>query len=116
MNATVLVVEDEVLIRVATCDELRARGYVVIEAVNADEAPSVLRSPVQVKLTTVNIYAQSQRLVVLQFRADGHESGHGGFSPRPLMIAQSETEAILGDEVRQRGGITLLSGPRNWLD
>jgi hypothetical protein len=54
--------------------------------------------------TTVNIYAQTQRLVALQFRADGHESGRGGFSPRPLMIAQSETEAILGDEIRHGGG------------
>lgn len=54
--------------------------------------------------TTVNIYAQSVRLVALQFRADGHESGRGAFSPRPLMIAQSETEAILGAEVRERGG------------
>jgi 4,5-epoxidase len=54
--------------------------------------------------TTVNIYAQSQRLVALQFRADGHESGRGAFSPRPLMIAQSETEGILGAEVHARGG------------
>ncbi len=54
--------------------------------------------------TTVNIYAQSQRLVALRFRADGHESGRGGFSPRPLMIPQSETEKILGAEVRARGG------------
>jgi CheY-like chemotaxis protein len=30
----------------------------------------------------------------LQFRADGHESGRGGFSRRALMIAQSETEEI----------------------
>ena len=55
MNATVLVVEDEVLIRVAACDELRARGYVVIEAVSADEALSVLRSPVQVNLVLTDL-------------------------------------------------------------
>jgi 2-polyprenyl-6-methoxyphenol hydroxylase-like FAD-dependent oxidoreductase len=55
--------------------------------------------------TTVNIYAQSRRLVALQFRADGHESGRGAFSPRPRMIAQSETEMILGAEVRERGGV-----------
>lgn len=54
--------------------------------------------------TTVNMYAQSRRLVSLQFRADGHESGRGAFQPRPLMIAQSETEEILGDVVRERGG------------
>ena len=55
MNATVLVVEDEVLIRLAACDELRARGYVVIEAVNADEALSVLRSPVQVNFVLTDL-------------------------------------------------------------
>lgn len=54
--------------------------------------------------TTVNIYAQSQRLVALHFRAGGHESGRGGFSPRPLMIPQNETEKILGAEVSARGG------------
>jgi CheY-like chemotaxis protein len=55
MNATVLVVEDEVLTRVAACEELRDRGYVVIEAVSADEALSVLRSPVQVHLVLTDL-------------------------------------------------------------
>jgi CheY-like chemotaxis protein len=55
MNATVLVVEDEVLIRVAARDELRDRGYVVIEAVSADEALSVLRSSVQVNLVLTDL-------------------------------------------------------------
>jgi 2-polyprenyl-6-methoxyphenol hydroxylase-like FAD-dependent oxidoreductase len=54
--------------------------------------------------TTVNMYAQSRRLVSLQFKTEGHESGCGAFQPRPLMIAQSETEEILGDVVRERGG------------
>ena len=54
--------------------------------------------------TTVNIYADSGKLVSLQFRADGHESGKLAFSPRPLMIAQSETEELLLQAVRARGG------------
>ena len=54
--------------------------------------------------TTVNIYADSRKLVSLQFRADGHASGKGAFAPRPLMIAQSETEELLLDAVRERGG------------
>ncbi len=54
--------------------------------------------------TTVNLYAKSRRLISLQFRADGHDSGRGAFSPKPLMIAQSDTEALLGGVVRERGG------------
>jgi CheY-like chemotaxis protein len=55
MNETVLVVEDEALIRVAACDELRDRGYGVIEAVSAEEALSVLRSPVEVDLVLTDL-------------------------------------------------------------
>lgn len=44
----VLVVEDEVLIRMAVSDYLRECGYSVIEAGNAAEALTVLDTPVQV--------------------------------------------------------------------
>ena len=40
----ILVVEDELLIRMMLSDELREAGYDVIEAFNADEALVVLRS------------------------------------------------------------------------
>ncbi len=46
----ILVVEDEVLIRLMVSDELRDAGYDVIEAYNADEALAVLKSPVRVDL------------------------------------------------------------------
>jgi CheY-like chemotaxis protein len=42
---TVLVVEDEVLIRMAISEYLRECGYRVIEAANADEALIVLQEP-----------------------------------------------------------------------
>nr|WP_202049853.1 response regulator [Microvirga mediterraneensis] len=42
---TVLVVEDEVLIRLVIADYLRECGYRVHEAVNAEEAVSILQSP-----------------------------------------------------------------------
>jgi CheY-like chemotaxis protein len=42
---TVLVVEDEVLLRYAIADYLRSCGYRVIEAVDADEALLVLQQP-----------------------------------------------------------------------
>ncbi|MDE2283131.1 MAG: response regulator [Hyphomicrobiales bacterium] len=40
--AAILVVEDEVLLRLAICDYLRDCGYKVIEAVSGDEAVIVL--------------------------------------------------------------------------
>jgi CheY-like chemotaxis protein len=40
----VLVLEDEVLIRIAIAEELRALGVIVIETVNADEAWSYLQA------------------------------------------------------------------------
>jgi len=42
---TVLVVEDEVLIRLVVADYLRECGYKVYEAVNAQEAIAMLQSP-----------------------------------------------------------------------
>jgi CheY-like chemotaxis protein len=41
---TVLIVEDEVLIRMLLCEALRASGYEVVEAANADEAMAVLET------------------------------------------------------------------------
>lgn len=46
----ILVVEDEVLIRLMVSDELRDAGYDVIEAYNADEALAVLQSDAHIDL------------------------------------------------------------------
>lgn len=43
-QATILVVEDEILTRAAVSEELRQQGYTVIESGTAEEALSVLRS------------------------------------------------------------------------
>ena len=44
-DETILVVEDEVLIRMVISEYLRECGYRVIEAVNADEAVALLKEP-----------------------------------------------------------------------
>ena len=49
-KTTILVVEDEVLTRMAVSDELREHGYSVIEAANAAEALCVLSGPTRVDL------------------------------------------------------------------
>jgi len=41
---TILVVDDEILLRLSIADEFRAHGYAVVEAANADEALSILQS------------------------------------------------------------------------
>ena len=41
-SSTILVVEDEVLVRMMIADELRNAGYTVLEASSADEALEVL--------------------------------------------------------------------------
>jgi CheY-like chemotaxis protein len=45
---TILVVEDEVLIRLTVSDYLRASGYQVIEASNADEALRLLEADISI--------------------------------------------------------------------
>jgi len=52
---TVLVVEDEILVRLMVADELRTAGFVVLEAINADEAMVVLQGPDPVDLLLTDV-------------------------------------------------------------
>ena len=56
-KATLLVVEDEILIRLATCDYLREQGFRVLEASNASEALSVFAAgePIERVFSDVNM-------------------------------------------------------------
>jgi CheY-like chemotaxis protein len=54
-QATILIVEDDVLVRAMTADELREQGYSVVEAASADEALSVLHSNVGVDLLMTDV-------------------------------------------------------------
>lgn len=53
--ATILVVEDEVLVRLMLADELRDQGYVVVEAASGDEAVALFRGGVQVDLVVTDV-------------------------------------------------------------
>jgi CheY-like chemotaxis protein len=52
---TILVVEDEILVRLWVTDELRANGFTVLEAANGDEAVQILSSAVAVDLVFTDI-------------------------------------------------------------
>src|SRR5215471_9099216 len=52
----ILVVEDEVLIRSAVADYLRASGYLVLEAANAAEAISVMAAEVPIHVVFSDIH------------------------------------------------------------
>lgn len=54
--------------------------------------------------TNVNIYSGPTRLVQLKFDGFGNQSGKDAFAPRAIMIPQSETERLLGELLRERGG------------
>jgi two-component system, response regulator PdtaR len=52
---TILVVEDEVLVRMAVAEELRQAGFTVIEVANPDQALDVLTHAFDVKLVLSDI-------------------------------------------------------------
>ncbi len=51
----ILVVEDEILIRIMLAEELRAAGYRVLETINADEALAILRSGAHIDLALTDV-------------------------------------------------------------
>ena len=55
--ATILVVEDEVLIRLSVADHLRDCGYRVVEAASGEEAQEILRTgePVEILFSDVDL-------------------------------------------------------------
>ena len=52
---TVMVVDDEVIARIVLADELRERGWSVVEAASADEALRVLQGGIRVDLMVTDI-------------------------------------------------------------
>jgi CheY-like chemotaxis protein len=54
-SSTILVVEDEILIRLTVADYLRECGFHVLEASNADEAVRVLEAGVEVDIVFSDI-------------------------------------------------------------
>jgi DNA-binding response OmpR family regulator len=70
----VLVVEDEILVRLAVSDHLRDAGYVVLEAANAAEALDVLAAgePVAVVFTDVQMPGPMDGLMLVGWVREHH--------------------------------------------
>ncbi len=67
--ATILVVEDEVLVRLMISEYLREFGYNVVEANNAAEATQILQSeePVEVVFTDIRMAGEMDGLALAQW-------------------------------------------------
>lgn len=72
---TVLVVEDEVLLRLSIADYLRENGFIVIEAATADEGRSVLGAGVNVDLvfSDINMPGSMDGVGLAQWLGSHHE-------------------------------------------
>ena len=66
---TILVVDDEVLLRWMVAEELRAKGFVVVEAANSDEARGILQTsaPISVVMTDVRMPGSMDGLGLAQW-------------------------------------------------
>ena len=53
---TILIVEDEVLVRWMMAEELRAQGFPVLEAANTDEALVILQTSTPVSLVITDVW------------------------------------------------------------
>lgn len=116
--ACVLVVEDEILIRVLVADELRAEGFSVVEAATAHEALSYFQAGVQVDLVLSDIDlpgALNGVDLIERLRAEAPDlptvltSGHSpgvhaadAFLPKPYDVGQAVAlvAALLQKETR----------------
>jgi CheY-like chemotaxis protein len=94
---TVLVVDDEVLIRLAIVEELRAAGLVAVEAANGDEAILILRMVNSIGLVITDVHMPGDtdgfaliawlrremphiKIIVISGRAVTHDVADAGYS------------------------------------
>ena len=100
---SILVVEDEFLVRLLICDELRLQRYAVIEAIDASEAIAILNSGVHIDLilTDVRMPGEIDGLGLLAFvRAN-----------QPLIPVIVTSGHLLPEEVLKNGATRFLSKP-----
>lgn len=109
-NTTVLLIEDEAMIRMATGAILEDAGYLVLEAANSDEAQSVLDQHPQIEIVVTDVQMPGSmdglalaeklnrdrpeiRILVTSGRSgslEARESGATSFLPKPYTAAAIE--------------------------
>jgi CheY-like chemotaxis protein len=96
-TAAILVVEDEVLLRLYAANFLADRGYEVIEAANADEAINILeqRPDIRVVFTDVNMPGSMDGLKLV-------ETIRRRWPPVSLIVTSGKD--VLNDEKLPPGG------------
>jgi CheY-like chemotaxis protein len=105
IDRTILVVEDEVLVRMMITDQLRNAGYTVFEAADADEALELLAHTVAITMIISDIQVpgsvdgvalarvvRSKYPAIRIFLTSGHSHvgdgvDHDGFFPKPYNVA-----------------------------
>jgi CheY-like chemotaxis protein len=105
-GCTVLVVEDEVLVRMMIADQLRIAGYTVIEAADAHEASQVLQHSADVRLVISDIqlpgsmdgvalarlirsqYPDTKVILTSGHLAESDRADHDGFFHKPYDVSK----------------------------
>lgn len=91
---TILIAEDETLVRMATAEHLREAGYIVVEAATGEEAKAVLEAGVPVRLifSDVNMPGAIDGLALAEWAgAQRNPPVVMLTSGVPMMLAQART-------------------------
>ncbi len=95
IEATVLVVEDVVLVRMLICEYLRDAGFSVIEATSGDEAMVVLATILHIDVVFADVYMPNSTI-------DGIELARWILANKPrVKVVLTSGVADLKDQARQ---------------
>jgi two-component system, response regulator PdtaR len=91
---TILLVEDEILVRLWTADELRDAGFRVVEAANADEALTRLHDggPVDLLMTDIRMPGSMDGLGLAR-------TVHAEWPGLKIVVASAHMQAAAGDTI-----------------
>lgn len=106
--AVILVVEDELLVRLMVSDFLREAGFSVIEAINADEAVEILLSGVSIDLmfSDVRMPGSMSGLELLRYSQER-------FPALPVIITSGH---LLPRDALAKGAVQFLEKPYSFDD
>lgn len=93
---TILIVEDEVLIRMAVCEHVRDEGFRVLEASNVAEAQAILRArePIEIVFSDVNMPGAMNGIDLAQWVRDQYPD---------VRIILASGQVVPGDDVKELG-------------